>query len=242
MRKPLTAALGVALWLLAAFPAGAADLTATVAKITGKAQVQKGSDWIALKVGQVLPAGATVSTGFRSELQLKIGPSTVTVKPLSRLTIQSLVANGTEATTDLYLKVGKIDAEVNKSDTVQTQKFTVKSPVATASVRGTAFSFDGVNLEVARGLVNFTDGQGNQVSVPFGESARAAAGKVIDNLGLVAEDSTTQSDSGSDYGTDSWTDEDWAAFFETIDYDTLLEILSSYDWPTAYVSIGGISP
>ena len=120
--------LCIALCLAAAGLASAADLTATVVKITGKADVQKDGAWAALSAGEVLPVGATVSTGFRSELQLKIGPSTVVVKALTRLTIKDLVQTGGAAKTDLYLAVGKISAEVNKSDTVTEQKFTVGQP------------------------------------------------------------------------------------------------------------------
>ena len=64
-----------ALFFAVALPSwGAGDIAATVAKITGKAQLQQGSDWVTLKIGQTLAPGDTVSTGFRSELQLLIGP------------------------------------------------------------------------------------------------------------------------------------------------------------------------
>lgn len=222
----------------------AADLTATVTKITGKAQIQKGSEWLPLAVGQVLVAGNTISTGFRSELLLKIGPSTVTIKALSRLTLKDLTQSGSEVTTDMYLKVGKIDAEVNKSETVTSQKFSVSSPVATASVRGTAFSFDGVKLQVLRGLVDFSDARGNLVHVPVGEEARvssSATGGLSTNQDIVAENSTTQREASDSFGTvedesfDTW--DDW-------DYSDLLDFWDEYDWweemPSASIYIGGI--
>ena len=195
--------LCIVLCLLAAGLASAADLTATVVKITGKADSQKDGAWVALAVGQVLPVGTTVSTGFRSELQLKIGPSTVAVKALTRLTIKDLVQTGGAAKTDLYLAVGKIAAEVNTSDTVTEQKFTVGSPVSTASVRGTSFTFDGVNLTVARGVVDFSDLRGNIVQVPVGESARAVVGyqsTLVSPRDVAAQQSTVQANAGSDYG------------------------------------------
>lgn len=193
-------AFGALLLTAAVVPAAAAELTATVAAVSGKVQFQKGTTWSNVDVGQTLPIGTTVATGFRSELKLKIGPSTVTVKALSRLTISSLVQNGTDANTDLYLKVGKVNAEVNKDETIQTQKFTVKSPVATASVRGTEFTFDGVRLEVQRGLVAFSDSRGNQVAVPAGESAKAALpetrGTIQSNVAQVLEASVTVANAG----------------------------------------------
>jgi hypothetical protein len=244
-------ALCAALCLVAAGFASAADLSATVVKITGKAEVQKDGAWVALTVGQVLPVGATVSTGFRSELQLKIGPSTVVVKALTRLTIKDLVQAGGAAKTDLYLAVGKIDAEVNKSDTVTEQNFTVGSPVSTASVRGTSFTFDGVNLSVSRGVVDFSDLRGNTVQVPIGESARAVVSggtqsTLVSPRTLSTQDATVQANAGSDYGqTDATYDESYYSI-DGWDYSSTLDSLYGYDWysefPNVHVYIGGITP
>ena len=237
-----------ALIFAAATFAAADDLSATVVKITGKATIQKGDDWAALAQGQVLPIGATVSTGFRSELQLKIGPSTVTVKALSRLTVKDLALTGTAAKTDLYLAVGKIDAEVNKSEAVTEQKFTVGSPVSTASVRGTSFSFDGINLRVGRGIVDFSDLRGNVVRVPVGESARAIQSKGSSKIStpreVATQASVVKSDSSSDYGQTSATYDESSTSVDGWDYLSILDSLSSYDWssefPNVHVSIGGI--
>lgn len=221
-----------------------AQAAATVAVITGKAQLQKGEVWAPLAVGQKLVPGDTVSTGFRSELQLKVGPSVVTLKALSRLTLQALDQVGTTLQTDLYLKVGKVDAQVNKSDTVQSQKFKVGSPVATASVRGTSFSFDGVNLQVAQGLVDFSDQRGNTVSIPVGEAARVALGSrgIATNETLVVQDSVVSAD--TEVG-DAWTDEatlEWDGW----SYEDLLTLLYGYDWYSSeggtYLSLNGIIP
>jgi hypothetical protein len=247
MRRTFVFALAVAA-TLAALPAAAADITASVAKVTGKCQIQKGTDWATLTVGQVLPVGATVSTGFRSELQLKIGPSTITVKPLSRLTVQDLVQSGSDVKTDLYLKVGKISAEVNKDESVATNQFKVGSPISTASVRGTAFTFDGVTLQVSRGMVDFADLRGNVVSVPVGEAARAlGSGQgLVSNQTLVAQDSTTRTDAGSDYGTTGESDAWAVTSYDGFSYADLLDGLSGYDWynelPGVHITIGGINP
>jgi len=233
--------------LVAATFASAADLEATVVKITGKAEIQKDGAWVALSVGQVLPVGATVSTGFRSELQLKIGPSTVAVKALTRLTIKDLVQTGGAAKTDLYLAVGKISAEVNKSDTVTEQKFTVGSPVSTASVRGTSFTFDGVNLSVQRGVVDFSDLRGNSVQVPVGESARAVAGyqsTLVSPRDVAAQDSVVQSNSGNDYGQTDATYDDSYYSYDGWDYLDTLDSLDNYNWynefPNVHITVGGI--
>lgn len=236
----------MAAFLLASAPSWGADIAVTVAKITGKAQLQKGADWVPLTPGQKLGSGDTVSTGFRSELLLQIGPSTVTVKALSRVTLQNLTQEGTSLKTDLYLKVGKVSAEVNKSESVQSQKFQVASPVATASVRGTAFSFDGTNLQVSRGLVDFSDLRGNKVSIPVGEAARVAAPGsrqgIVTNQKLVAQESVVAAkadaaDALEDEATLSWNG--WT-------YADLLDLLYGWDWygdgGWSEVYINGIDP
>ena len=159
----------VALIFAAATFAAADDLSATVVKITGKADHLKGR-----RLGRTGPRTGAAHRrhrlhGLPLRAPAQIGPSTVTVKALSRLTVKDLALTGTAAKTDLYLAVGKIDAEVNKSEAVTEQKFTVGSPVSTASVRGTSFSFDGINLRVGRGIVDFSDLRGNVVRVPVGE-------------------------------------------------------------------------
>jgi hypothetical protein len=245
MRRTFVAALAAFL-LLCALPLNAADVAATVAKITGKAQLQKGTDWVPLSLGQKLKPGDTLSTGFRSEIQLQIGASTVTVKALSRLTLKDLTQSGSELNTDLYLKVGKVDAEVNKSETVTSQKFTVSSPVATASVRGTAFRFDGIKLEVYRGLVDFTDMRGNLLQVPVGESASApppeSDGSLTSNQQLVSEDSTVQYDSSSDYGYSGGWDDYYYYSYDGYSYWDILSYYDDYNWygemPTS-ITIGG---
>jgi hypothetical protein len=243
--------LCIALCFAAAGLASAADLNATVFKITGKADLQKDGAWVALAVGQVLPVGATVSTGFRSELQLKIGPSTVVVKALTRLTIKDLVQAGGAAKTDLYLAVGKIDAEVNKSDTVTEQKFTVGSPVSTASVRGTSFSFDGVNLTVARGVVDFSDLRGNTVQVPVGETARAVVSggsqsTIQSPRDVTTQDSTVKASASSDFGQTDATYSTSNSSIDGWDYSSTVDSLSSYNWysefPNVHVTVGGIGP
>ena len=250
MNRTKASAICTALLLFAIGFTTAADINATVFKITGKAEMQQGGAWIALAVGQVIPIGSMVSTGFRSELQLKIGPSTVTVKALSRLTLKDLIQTGSSAKTDLYLTVGKIDAEVNKSAAVTEQKFTVGSPVSTASVRGTSFSFDGVKLSVFRGSVDFSDLRGNVVRVPVGESARATesggASGIATPRDITTQDSVVQSNSSSDYGQTDASYDEWGGSIDGWNYLSTLDSLSSYDWssefPNVHVTIGGIGP
>ena len=116
--------------------------TATVISVTGKAEKLISPDtWQALSVGDVLSKGDTVSTSFKTELILKINNDTVTVSSLTRVTIQQLASTASKNETSLFISSGSIKASVNPTDNKR-EDFTVSSPVATASVRGTSFSFN----------------------------------------------------------------------------------------------------
>ncbi|MDR2369848.1 MAG: FecR family protein, partial [Treponema sp.] len=105
--------------------------------------------------------------GFKSTALLVVGSSTITVRPLTRLTLEEIqnITGGESAR--LLLQTGRIRAEV-KPPAGATADFTVRSPIATASVRGTSFDFDGVNLSVDEGLVHVAGGNGSAVYVGAG--------------------------------------------------------------------------
>lgn len=139
-------------------------MQATVVSAKGKAEVQNGTNWIALKEGDSLSQGSVIQTGFKSEVVLKIKESTVTVAPLSRITLQALLekegvngGSGKDETT-IFLDTGSLKSNVQKSEDRRVG-FTVRSPVATASVRGTEFdmkkTYRAVKLVATRGKVAF---------------------------------------------------------------------------------------
>lgn len=131
----------------------AAALTATVAEIAGKVECKlPGKDWTAAKTGDVLPAGSLISTGFKSTAILKTESATLTVKPVTRLSLEELVKSEGTTKTQMFLMAGRVKAEVAPREGEQAE-FKVKSPTATASVRGTGFEFDGQNLIVDHGTV-----------------------------------------------------------------------------------------
>lgn len=169
-RAKLVAA-AILLSFLAASAASADDLTATISTVAGKVEIQTAQGWVPARPGLVLAAGTTISTGFRSEAVLQVGPSVVTVKALSRLTLQELAEKEGLLSTKLALKVGAMKADVRPAAVGQ-QQFTVQSPISTASVRGTGFDFDGETLTVEHGLVELADSLGGSVLVPQGEGAQ----------------------------------------------------------------------
>ena len=63
----------------------------------------------------------------------------------------------------MFLMAGRVKAEVTPKEGEKAE-FKVKSPTATASVRGTGFEFDGHNLFVDHGAVQFESGIG--VGIP----------------------------------------------------------------------------
>lgn len=126
-------------------------INATVVSTLGKAEYQNGTKWEKLSVGLVLKSGTVISTGFKSEAVLKIGESTVNVKALSRLTIEQISEIDSNHNSSVYLDMGAITADV-KAVKDKRVGFTVKTPVATASVRGTS------GLVKANGLITGTSG------------------------------------------------------------------------------------
>ena len=153
MRKTDRFLIALALAFLTAVSAH--GLEAKVVSVSGKAEVQaKGtSSWKALRVGDVISKGSVISTGFKSSLGLNVDGSTVTLGALTRMTLEQLASNDSKTQTSLYLDSGRVHAEVNKTAGKRVD-FKVSSPVATASVRGTSFSFSASgNSDIEAGLV-----------------------------------------------------------------------------------------
>lgn len=149
--------------------ASAATLSATVTEVAGKVEYKlPGKDWKPAKVGDIVPKGTIISTGFKSTALLTVGPSTITVKPVTRLSLEDLVESSSGTQTQLFLLAGRVKADVTPQSGKVTE-FKVKSPTATASVRGTGFEFDGVNLLVERGLVELRTPSGLLRFVAAGE-------------------------------------------------------------------------
>ena len=131
----------------------AAVLTATITEVAGKVECKlPGKEWQSAKTGDVLPAGSLISTGFKSTAILNTEAATLTVKPVTRLSLEELVKSEGTTKTQMFLMAGRVRAEVTPKDGEKAE-FKIKSPTATASVRGTGFEFDGQNLFVDHGTV-----------------------------------------------------------------------------------------
>jgi hypothetical protein len=161
--------------LLIALPAAsslwAQAQTAVLKDFSGKVEVMApGGAWKPAVRGMSLAKNSAISTGFKSLAVLSLGSSTLTVKPLTKLTLEELVkAEGGEVV-KLFLNTGRVSAQVS-APTGGGTDFSVKSPTATASVRGTWFDFDGANLLVNEGTVVFFGSSGQAVAVSTGGSS-----------------------------------------------------------------------
>ena len=153
-------------------PAVFSQSQATLTEPTGKVEVKApGGNWTAAAVGTKVAMGASISTGFSSSALLDLGTSTLRVAPLTRMQLVDLVARQGSVSTSLFLKVGKVHAEVKKVEGLR-QSFTLKSPQATAAVRGTEFDFDGLTVNVINGVVQFSTLWASIATCPEGRGAR----------------------------------------------------------------------
>lgn len=108
-----------------------------VISVVGKVEKQQDGLWVPISAGEVLSKGTLISTGFRSSATLKFEGSVISVSALSRLTISELLENENSRDTAVFLDAGKITADIKTSDNKRVN-FTVRTPIATASVKGTA--------------------------------------------------------------------------------------------------------
>ena len=154
-------------------------LDATITTVSGKVEIRETGNaaWTVAEEGMTVPVGATISTGFNASAMVRVGESVVTVNQLTRMRIDELVTeNGTDRS-NINLRVGRIDADVRGTGGNRAE-FRVRSPIATASVRGTKFSFDGANLMVSEGIVILANRFSEAVAVTGGEQS-SAAGYVV---------------------------------------------------------------
>jgi hypothetical protein len=142
---------------------------AYIRELTGTVEIKTSgsSEWRAAVSGEVIQKDTMISTGFNSSAQIVLGNSTVIVRPLTRLSFAEIQNIQGEESVNLYLRTGRVRAEVNPPEKGRTD-FTVQSPTVTASVRGTSFEFNGEDLSVDAGRVHVTGGDGSAVYVGSG--------------------------------------------------------------------------
>ena len=141
---------------------------AEIAYVRGKVEVCRNDSWVQLKVGDTVLASETISTGFQSEAKIKYKDSVMALGALTRITLDELSETQEKNSVSIYLNTGAVRSKVSHSDNKRLS-YTVKSPVAVASVRGTDF------LITSAGAVSCSEGA---VAVyPNTEGRRSASNK-----------------------------------------------------------------
>lgn len=148
-----------------------AQSRATVESATGTVEFRSpGGSWRPVEVGQSIDRGTTISTGFNSRAQLRLANSVVEVAPLTRMTLEELLQTSDTVSTDLFVRVGRVRANVQTTEGLE-NNFRVRSATATASVRGTDFTFDTKRTTVNEGTVTVANFVGRSTNVPQGGAA-----------------------------------------------------------------------
>lgn len=164
-------------------------LDARVTGVTGKVQLRApGAGWVNARIGSLVTPGTVVATGFNSTAVLNLGTSHLQVKQLTRLTLRKLLRTHSTATTSLYLTVGEVHANVADNLGI-TQKFKIQSPVSTAAVRGTIFTFNAFSVTVHRGVVDFSTNNHLRRLVAKGQTSTLRGSNVPQSASVVEQQS-----------------------------------------------------
>jgi len=112
------------------------------------------ADWVPAKVGDRIGEAAVISTGFKSSAVLSVGNSTLTVRALTRVSLETLMSQNETETIGIGLSTGRVRAEVNPPAGGRTN-FSVQTPSAVAAVKGTVFEMNTIEIFVHEGSISF---------------------------------------------------------------------------------------
>jgi len=129
---------------------------AVIREITGTVEIKTpgSANWIPAQQGDRIKEATIISTGFKSTAILSIGHSTLLVRALTRMSLEAFMNQDETDTVNVGLSTGRVRADVKPPAGAKTN-FSVKTPSATASVRGTVFDLDTQTLQVTEGKVSF---------------------------------------------------------------------------------------
>lgn len=180
------------------------QLQAVIKEVSGKVEIKApAKGWESATEGMEISKGTIISTGFKSQALLDLGSSNLYVKQLTRMSLDELTQQKGIVTTGLFLRVGKVRAQVKTTAGLQ-HNFTLKSPISTAAVRGTALEYTGPKLKVygdGESAVILTNLFNQSRTVRGGESSETSGSSRPENTeGSRRKDSSVNpftSDSGS---------------------------------------------
>lgn len=104
--------------------------------------MDRNNSWIPLQKDELINDGEVISTSFKSELLIRYKSAVMKLGPLTRITLEKLASAASKDDVSVYLNTGTIRSTVNHSDNRRIS-YTVRNPIAVASVRGTDFAMDG---------------------------------------------------------------------------------------------------
>jgi hypothetical protein len=189
------------LFLLA--PRLSAQEAAFFREITGTVEIRApgSTAWTGAAAGDRIKKNTLVSTGFKSTAVIVVGNSVITVRPVTRLALEEIIRNQDREQVSLYLQSGRIRADVRPPVDGKID-FVARTPVSTASVRGTSFEFDTENLRVDNGRVQYSLANGRTVSVAAGgmSYANEAGNAVVSPFEAATELLAPAPPPGSDSG------------------------------------------
>ena len=134
-----------------------------ILELTGNVDLKPAgsSSYTRAGIGDEVAFNTIISTGFKSSAVIAVGNSTITIQPLSQLSISD--------NSNINLQTGRIIIESNElASDGAAAIFTVQSPGTSSSVRGTNFEFNTVNMKAKKGRVSFSGISGPAVIVQEG--------------------------------------------------------------------------
>jgi hypothetical protein len=202
-RKQMAAALVLSGIFLFALNVEAQEI-AFFRNLSGTVEVKApGSEvWRNAVEGNRIEKNTIISTGFKSTAVVVLGDSVLTVRPLTRLSLEEIIRSQSDEQVNLYLHTGRVRADVSPPSGGKTD-FVVRSPMATASVRGTSFEFDTEQLVVQEGRVQYSLENGRQTYVAAGGTSYVdeTGGSLVTPFEAMAELLSPALPPGSDSGS-----------------------------------------
>jgi hypothetical protein len=171
--------LFVTIFVLTGLYAFAQD--AFIDQLTGTVEIKqpKETSFKTANKGDKLFKDTIITTSFKSYAIIKVGGTTITVRPLTTLSLAEIQKSEETETLNVNLQSGRVRVDVKPAAGTKALT-TVSSPSSTASVRGTNFEFDTNNLYVNEGTVSFVGNNGQNVLVGAGGSSQ------VDHTGQVS--------------------------------------------------------
>jgi hypothetical protein len=144
-----------------------------IEQVTGTVEIKQPKETAFVKAGGGVEVfqETVISTSFKSFALIRVGSTTITVRPLTLLSLAEIQKTAETETMRVNLQTGRVRVDVKPLAGTKAST-TMNSPTATASVRGTSFEFDTSNLYVNEGAVSFSGTRGQNVLVSAGGSSR----------------------------------------------------------------------